>query len=160
VSGPVQVLVVGFEEPSFSGEVIDELNRLTDAGIVRLIDVLLVARAEDGSLETLPPPDGANPALGHLAATFFAVRDEPVEAGEHDGRDDAGRGDALDDEQAASWSLDDDVPPGGVAAVALLEHLWAEPLVGAIRRSGGRPLDETWLAADDVALLERLHSDG
>ena len=53
-------------------------------------------------------------------------------------------GDAVDGE---SWSLADAVPPGGVAAVALIEHLWAEPLVAAIGRAGGRPLGEAWLPA-------------
>jgi hypothetical protein len=146
VSGPVQVLVVGFDEPSFSGEVVSELTRLTEAGIVRLIDVLLVARGADGSLDTLPPPPGADPELGRLTAAFLEVREGSPEPG----------GPATGDAPGASWSLEDDVPPGGVAAVALLEHLWAAPLVGAIRRAGGRPLDETWLAAEEVALLERL----
>ena len=48
--GPVQVLVVGFDRPSFSGEVLAELTRLREAGIVRLVDILLVARAEDGTM--------------------------------------------------------------------------------------------------------------
>jgi len=51
------------------------------------------------------------------------------------------------------------VMPGGVAAVALIEHTWAQPLVLAIRRAGGRLLDETWLAPDDVELLGRLRDE-
>jgi len=37
VTGPVQVLVVGFDQPTFSGEVVAEFARLRDAGIVRLV---------------------------------------------------------------------------------------------------------------------------
>ena len=48
MSGPVQVLVVGFEQPSFSGEAVAELARLREQGVVRLIDALLVHRLEDG----------------------------------------------------------------------------------------------------------------
>ena len=48
------------------------------------------------------------------------------------------------------------VPPGSTAAVALIEHLWAEPLTAAIVRDGGRPLDETWLGPDDRRALETL----
>jgi hypothetical protein len=48
------------------------------------------------------------------------------------------------------------VPPGSAAAVALVEHLWAEPLVAAIQRAGGRPLKETWLGPDERAALEGL----
>ena len=56
----------------------------------------------------------------------------------------------------AAWSLADAVPVGGTAAVALIEHLWAVPLRAAVHRSGGRALDETWLAPEDVERLERL----
>jgi hypothetical protein len=144
VTGPVQVLVVGFDEPSFSGEVLAELARLREAGIVRLVDVLLVTRLPDGTLDTLPPPDGADPELGRLAAALFDGRAGETPTGQ------------PGDEARSAWSLDDAVPPGGTAAVALIEHTWAAPLVAAIGRAGGRALDETWLAADDVALLERL----
>ena len=127
MTGPVQVLVLGFEEPSFSGEVLAELTRLREQGVVRLVDVLLVERSEDGTFETLEPPPGSDPDLGRIAAEVLG-----------------GDGDAVDGE---SWSLADAVPPGGVAAVALIEHLWAEPLVAAIGRAGGRPLGEAWLPA-------------
>ena len=143
MSGPVQVLVVGFEEPSLSGEILAELTRLGEAGVVRLLDVLLVSRTEDGALETLPPPTGAGPDLGELTAAF-------LEAGTEEGHS------ADPDPDPAAWSLEEAVSPGGVAAVALIEHLWAQPLVMAMRRAGGQLLDETWLAPPDLDLLERL----
>lgn len=125
MTAPVQVLVVGFDEPSFSGEVIAELERLREQGVVRLLDVLLVRREQDGTFDTLEPPPGSAPELGRLAAQVLG-----------------GGGDAPEGE---TWSLADTVPPGGLAAVALIEHLWAEPLVGKIRAAGGRPLGELWL---------------
>ena len=144
MSGPVQVLVVGFEEPSLSGEILAELTRLGEAGVVRLLDVLLVTRTEDGRLETLPAPPGADPGLGRLATAFLAqTENEEV-------RDDMGGSDPT------AWSLDDAMLPGGASAVAFIEHTWAQPLVLAIRRAGGQLLDETWLAPDDLELLDRL----
>ena len=68
LTGPVQVLVVGFEGPSFSGEVIAELTRLREQGVVSLVDVLLVERGQDGTFETLEPPPGSDPDLGKIAA--------------------------------------------------------------------------------------------
>ena len=130
MTAPVQVLVVGFEEPSFSGEVLSELTRLRAHGLVRLVDVLLVERSEDGTFETLEPPPGSDPGLGRIAAELLGGED-----------------DATDGE---TWSLADAVPPGGIAAVALIEHLWAEPLVGAIGRAGGRVLGEQWLPPGDL----------
>src|SRR6185312_3031987 len=107
--GPVQVLVVGFEQPAFSGEVLAEFTRLREAGIVRLVDLLLVSRGPDGTLDTLTAPPEFGPELGALAA-----------------------------------------------ALALIEHIWAGPLTAAVRRAGGSPLEETWLARADVAELESL----
>jgi hypothetical protein len=40
--------------------------------------------------------------------------------------------------------------------VALIEHVWAAPLIAASRRSGGRPLEETWLAPGDIETLDAL----
>ena len=136
MSAPVQVLVVGFDEPSFSGQVLAELEQLRAAGVVRLVDVLLVRRDEDGSFDTLPPPPGADPDLGRIAAAVL-------------GADDAD----LADADQTGWSLADAVAPGGVAAVALLEHLWAAPLVDAIGDAGGRPLAELWLSPEDRARI-------
>lgn len=127
------MLVIGFEAPSFSGEVLAELTRLRERGVVRLVDVLLVERGDDGTFEVLDPPPGSDPDLGKIAAQVLGG------GGEADG-------DVPVDE---AWSLADAVPPGGVAAVALLEHLWAEPLLAAIGRAGGRPLDELWLPAGE-----------
>jgi hypothetical protein len=140
----VQVLVVGFEEPSMSGEILAELTRLGESGVVRLIDALLVRRTEDGALETLPAPPGANPDLGRFAAAFLAAAESE---------------DVGDGSDPAAWSLDHAVPTGGVTAVALIEHTWAQPLVLAIRGAGGQLLDETWLAPDDRELLGRLATE-
>ena len=150
MTGPVQVLVVGFDQPSFSGEVMAELDRLGQAGTIRLIDVLLVARGDDGSFDSLPFPEGAAPGLGRLAAEILGEADAdgvgPTAAEDAD----------ADGADGAAWSLADAVPVGSSAAVALIEHLWAIPLRAAVHRSGGRALDETWLAPADVERLERL----
>ena len=139
--GPVQVLVVGLDQPSLRGEVLAELARLREAGIVRLVDLLLVCRGDDGTFETLEAPPWMPAGLGELAA---AVIGGPA------GDALSGDADAVND---SLWSLAEAVPPGTTAAVALLEHSWAGPPRDAIRRAGGRPLEETWLDPADVELL-------
>ncbi|HCB06439.1 MAG TPA: DUF6325 family protein [Nocardioides sp.] len=139
MTGPVQVVVVGFDRPEWNGEVLAELARLRDAGTVRLLDLLLVERTEDGALVTLPFPEGSPSDLGVMTASLLgASADDDVQV------------------EGASWSLADAIPVGTTAAVALIEHLWAEPLREAITRSGGTPLDEAWLHRDDVVRLEGL----
>ena len=157
--GPVQVVVVGFERPAFSGEVLVEFARLRDAGIVRLVDLLLVTRDPDGRLETVSAPPELGAEAGGVAAVLLgrpdgAAGDEPTAT---DGDPTAVSATTAGDPAAVpAWSLADAVPPGSAAAVALIEHLWAAPLRSAIQRAGGRPLDETWLAPDDVARLDSL----
>lgn len=154
MTGPVQVIVVGYDQPHLSGEALAELARLREAGIVRLLDVLLVTRLDDGSLDTVAPPGDLPVDTGRLAAALFAA---PEDADGGDAGDEATQGDVAD--EPAHWSLADAVPVGTTAAVALIEHTWAAPLRDAVIRSGGTPLDETWLAREDVELLERLSSE-
>jgi uncharacterized membrane protein len=149
VTAPVQVLVVGFEQPHFTGEVLAELTRLRAAGIVNLLDVLVVTREADGHLETVTPPPGDLPEdSGRLAAALLGA----------DGSADGAASTTGADEHA-QWSLADAVPVGATAAVALIEHTWAEPLRAAVARSGGAPLEETWLAREDSERLESLLAD-
>jgi uncharacterized membrane protein len=144
VIGPVQVLVVGFDQPTFSGEVLAEFTRLREAGLVRLIDVLLVSRSEDGTLDTMEASEAGD--LGGLAAEVLGQPEGAIE----------GDSDPSEIDTAAMWSLADAVPVGGTAAVALIEHVWAAPLSAAIQRAGGTLLEETWLAREDRELLETL----
>lgn len=149
MTGPVQVLVVGFDRPRFSGEVLAEFARLREAGIVRLVDLLVVSRTEDGNFETLALPEGVEADLGDLAA---GVLGQPEES--------AGAEAAIaDSDNVSTWSLADAIPAGGTAAVAFIEHTWAAPLSAAIQRAGGTLLEETWLAREDRELLEALIAD-
>src|ERR1700733_9588716 len=49
--GPVQLIVLGFSQPEFHGEIIAELERLHDQGTVRVIDALAVHKDADGEIE-------------------------------------------------------------------------------------------------------------
>jgi len=138
------VLIVGFDQPTLSGEVLAEFTRLREAGLVRLIDVLLVSRSEDGTLETLETPVAAAADLGGLAVEVLGQPENASQA------------ETSEIDTAAMWSLADAIPVGGTAAVALIEHVWAAPLSAAIQRAGGSLLEETWLAREDRELLETL----
>jgi hypothetical protein len=152
--GPVQILVIGVDHPSFTGEVLAELSRLRAAGIVRLVDVLLVTRNDDGTFETLEAPAGLAASSGELAIALLG--DSNGEASNGEASD---VGEDADRSTISTWSLADSLPTGATAAVALLEHLWAAPLRDAVQRVGGRPLEETWLAPDDVQVLEQLMTE-
>ena len=116
MTGPVQVLVVGYEQPAFTGEVLTEMARLSDAGLVRLVDVLLVTRAADGTFDTVDVAANVAEGLrdlphgnGALAAALLGHSDEPGED-----RKDAGSDD-LDAPDGPVWSLAESVPAGTTA---------------------------------------------
>jgi hypothetical protein len=142
----VQVLVVGFDQPSFSGEVVAEFARLRDAGIVRLVDMLVVSRTAEDTFEALDLAEGLEADLGEVAASILGQPENSA------GTDRQG----AEVDTASTWSLADAIPVGGTAAVALIEHTWAGPLSAAIQRAGGTLLEETWLAREDRELLEAL----
>ncbi|HEX6917699.1 MAG TPA: hypothetical protein VF140_06435, partial [Phycicoccus sp.] len=148
MTAPVQVLVIGLNRLQFDGSVRAELDRLRDAGTVRVVDVLLVNRSEDGSFSTLPPPPGLPAETGSVVAGLLGSSEVALAGADGTG--------APEDGPDAGWSLDGAVPPGTTAAVALVEHLWAEPLRDAIRTAGGTPLGETWLAEEDLDRLSAL----
>jgi hypothetical protein len=142
----VQVLVVGFDQPSFSGEVVAEFARLRDAGIVRLVDMLVVSRTAEDTFEALDLAEGLEADIGEVAASILG---QPENSAAIDRQ-------GAEVDTASTWSLADAIPVGGTAAVALIEHTWAGPLSAAIQRAGGKLLEETWLAREDRELLEAL----
>jgi uncharacterized membrane protein len=150
--GPVQILVVGFGEDSFTGEILPELRRLREADVIRLLDLMFVTKDEDGRMSTLDTTDlspDESAQFGALAGAlvgFGALGEEGLEAGAESGADLGPRA-AADEE---TWAVADVIPPGGSAAVALIEHRWAIPLRDAIVRAGGVALEDTWVHPADL----------
>ena len=71
--GPVQLLVVGFDEPSFQGEVMRELDRLRDSDVVRLVDLLVVRKDDEGNVEHVQRSDLSPGEAERLGATVGAL---------------------------------------------------------------------------------------
>jgi uncharacterized membrane protein len=84
--GPVQLLVVGYgEDAKFTGAALDELHRLAEHDIVRLVDLLVVTKDADGSVSKLEVSD--RPELQKYGAVagallgFGAAGEEGAEIG-------------------------------------------------------------------------------
>ena len=152
--GPVQILLIGYgEDAEFRGAVLDELKRLREQDFVRVIDLLLVMKNADGSVEKIEFSDAAELAeLGAVAGAligFGAAGEEGAEVGALVGAETAlEQGSTFDDEDV--WFIADAIPEGTAAAVAVLEHRWAIPLRDAIRGAGGVPLADEWLHPEDL----------
>ncbi len=152
--GPVQMLIVGFEDPNFQGEVLEEFKRLKDADIIRLIDLVVVKKDDEGNIETLHTSDLDEDAaleFGAVAGALIGLGyagEEGAEAGAMAGAEAMADGQVFDDDQV--WYAADAIPNGTAAGVALIEHRWAIPLRDAIIRANGVPLVDAWIHANDL----------
>jgi hypothetical protein len=116
--GPVDYVVVEFPSgaSNFTGEMAAELLALVDAGTIRVIDVLILTKGDDGVVEATELSDVAE--LGELAT----VEAELAEL--------------LAEEDVAHLAAA--MEPGSTAGVLIWENLWAAPFAAAARRSGGQ----------------------
>ena len=152
--GPVQILMIGYgADAEFKGEALDELRRLREHDVVRVVDLLMVHKNEDGTIEKLEIADDRE--LGELGAFagaligFGAAGDEGAEVGAIAGAEAAQEEGSLFDD-AEVWYIADAIPAGMTAAIAVIEHRWAVPLRDAIARSGGVALADEWLHPEDL----------
>jgi hypothetical protein len=117
--GPVDYLVVEFpaDKANFSGDMAAELSALVNRGLVRVLDLMILKKNDDGSVEGFESHNFGDDELGELRA--------------------------LEDELALLLAEEDvesigaAMEPGSVAAVLVYENVWAAPFGAAVRRSGG-----------------------
>jgi hypothetical protein len=116
--GPVDYVVVEFPAgaSNFTGEMAAELRALVDSKTIRVIDVLILTKDADGSVEATELSDVDE--LGELQ-TIEAELAELL---------------AADDVAQLAVAME----PGSTAGVLIWENLWAAPFASAARRSGGQ----------------------
>jgi hypothetical protein len=145
--GPVQLLVLGFNEPGFHGEMIAELDRLRQSDMVRVIDALAVYKDASGGLEVEHLSDLTYDEAVELGSVVGALVGLGIE-----GEDDADVG--IDDAPAFAeqdeWDVIDDIPTDSAAALVLLEHRWAVPLRDVIARAGGYRISDGFISPVDL----------
>ena len=152
--GPVQMLVLSFDQNRFTGGILPELKRLKDERTVRLLDLLVVTKSEEGELRCLHVSDlGPDEAIefGAIAGALIgcgASGAEGAAAGAVAGAAELGDGHRLD--EADVWYVGDAVPNGTAAAIALLEHRWAIPLRDKVAEAGGQALADAWIHPADL----------
>jgi Family of unknown function (DUF6325) len=116
--GPVDYIVVEFPagKSNFTGEMAKELLALVDSGTIRVIDVLILAKNEDGTVDAMELSDIEE--LGELQVVEAQLAELL----------------AADDVENLAAAME----PGSTAGVLIWENLWAAPFGSAVRRSGGQ----------------------
>jgi Family of unknown function (DUF6325) len=116
--GPVDYLVVEFPAgaSNFTGEMAKELLALVDAGTIRVVDMLILTKNEDGTVDAMELSDVEE--LGELQALEAELAELL----------------AAEDVEHLAAAME----PGSTASVLIWENLWAAPFASAARRSGGQ----------------------
>ena len=114
--GPIDYLVIEWPDRQPNGEAAPLLLDLVDRGVIRIIDIALMAKDDDGTVGAmdfadLDPESGFSEFLGATSGVL-----------------------GQDDLEEAARALE----PGTAAAVLVFENRWAAPFASAVRRSGGQ----------------------
>jgi len=157
--GPLQLLVVGFSDPKLDGSVISELVAASESGAIRLVDVVGVYKDESGDIAAAQMTDLTEDEAVTYGAWIGALIG--LGAGGVDGAEVgalAGAISALDEyeyglDADAVATIAEDIPAGGAAMLAVIEHTWAIGVRNAMRDSGGILLAQDFLSPEVLIAL-------
>jgi DNA-binding NarL/FixJ family response regulator len=126
MTAPLQLLALTFRlGADAESRLLAEIDRIEGRGALRVLDVMFLAKGQDGTVEELEVAEDED--FGSLLAPAT--------------------------ELASVRALAGSVDPGTGIAFLLVEHQWAEPLVDAVSAAGGALISDDFLADDaDVAV--------
>jgi hypothetical protein len=113
--GPVEYVILGFPDNNFTGQIVPELMKLLDDGLINIIDLTFISKDGDGNVSVVEFD-----AVEELAA--FAGLDAEI-------------GGILTDEDIAYAALS--LEPNTSAALLMWEDVWAAPFANAVREANG-----------------------
>ena len=116
--GPVDWIVVEFPGSRFNGQIVPALLDLVDRDLIRVLDLLVLKKDADGSLEAFELSDLDEGEIGELRTYESELAM------------------LLSEEDVTSLAAA--IEPGSSAAVLVWENTWAAPFGSAVRRSGGQ----------------------
>ena len=135
--GPLQYVIIEFKGNKFTGEIMPLIDEVRAKEIVRVLDLVLVSRDEEGKITEVEVSD-----LPREEAEFVA---------------------SAVDETAGLWFSQEDIdrigkelPNTTSVALLLMEHLWAKPIEEAVSRANGSLLVEGFVPRDVVHEVEEL----
>jgi uncharacterized membrane protein len=152
--GPLQLLAVAFSQPDFQGKIQDELNKLRQSKLIRIVDGLAVQKEESSKLIVLQASDltsEENKRYGAVIGGLIGIGTGDAEVAQETSDYVAERFNkrydyGLDAEDLKA--LTDQMEVGDAAMILLIEHVWAQPFRNAMRDAGGMLLAQDFLSPE------------
>jgi len=152
--GPIQMTSLAFPGNRFKGEILPELEKLKKAGIVRIVDLLLVRKDSVGGVMVTTASDldweeavSFGSYVGALAG-YAAAGPAGIEQGAMAGAAELADGHLFDEDNV--FRVTQALPNDMSAVLVLIEHLWAKPMLDAVDRAGGIELSNDWIRPEEV----------
>ena len=152
--GPIQMTSLAFPGNHFKGDILPELEKLKKAGVVRIVDLLLVRKDELGNVMVTTASDldwqeavSFGSYVGALAG-YAASGPAGIEKGAMAGAAELADGHLFDQDDV--FRVTQALPKNMSAVLVLLEHLWAKPMLDAVDRAGGIELSNDWIRPEEV----------
>lgn len=144
MSGPLQVIALNWGPgAAVRDRVLEEVDRLHGRGVLRLLDVLVIAKDEDGRIERVViGDDDSGGVLASLVLGNDSAAMETSASGPFSGLD-----------SVNVRALVESLTAGYAVAFLLIEHGWAQPLMDAIGEAGGVLLGEGFLSSEAESRL-------
>jgi DNA-binding NarL/FixJ family response regulator len=144
MTAPLQLIGLTFRlDAEAETRLLAEVDRIKGRGVLRVLDLVVMARGQDGVIEGLEVGDGED--FGSLLSSvspFGTDNGGRTAAGDGEASEPAGSG------VAAVRALANSLEPGSAVALLLVEHLWASPLVDAVSAAGGALVTDDFLTGD------------
>ena len=148
---PLQIIALTFRlDADAESRLLAEVDRIEGRGVLRVLDMVFLAKDQDGSVEGLEVGDDEDfgSLLGGISPFRAENGDRPAANGDRPAAGHGAAGGPAGSGVAAAASLANSLEPGSAVAFLLVEHLWAGPLVDAVSAAGGALISDDFLAGD------------
>jgi uncharacterized membrane protein len=151
--GPMQLVVIGFENPNFQGQIRREFESAMEKGIIRLIDLLFIWKDKDGNLTSIGATQLDEDERRRFGAVvggligYGAGGEEGAKIGMEEGALAAAEENYGITEEDIN-EITDAIPNGSAAGIFIIEHLWAKNLKQALRDAGGILISQGMLSPE------------
>jgi uncharacterized membrane protein len=156
--GPVQLIVLGFADPDFHGQIAGELDKLRASDTVRVIDALVVYKDAKGEVEVRHASNLTTEESVEFGSKVGALLglgvggEEGMEVGAAAGAE-AGAGGTQFFSDDEAWDVVAELPENTACALILLEHHWAVGLRDAVYSAGGFPINSGFISPLDLVAI-------